>query len=245
MARAVTVMKVTCSYCRPRIVGLRVLGSVHCIWKPIPIRIFWWVAIIIQSYTWYMTSISFLKTLCLHVLEISHGYSKSKCLCMVHPFHIFLNFQTNISKCLILWISLSQISVSGISLGYLHSIQPRASAALGALRLLRTRVAISFFAVYTLYHCDATLLSRSNQQAPRRGFPCPNCHSIAFSPIPSLYLSLRTLPPTSIAFSSLSPLPISLSAPTPPTSPFGIFVRPISIPAGSRLAACARRLGGA
>ena len=50
---------------------------------------------------------------------------------MVYPFPIFLNFQTNIPKCLVLWISQSQIFESGMSLGYLRSTQPRAPAALG------------------------------------------------------------------------------------------------------------------
>ena len=63
---------------------------------------------------------------------------------MVYAFAIFLNFQTNISKLLIIWISQSKIFVLGISLGYLHSVLPR--AALGALRPLRTRVATAFFA---------------------------------------------------------------------------------------------------
>ena len=45
----------------------------------------------------------FKKKLCLHILGIWHGYPKSICLYMVHPLPIFLNFQTNISKCLILY----------------------------------------------------------------------------------------------------------------------------------------------
>ena len=61
---------------------------------------------------------------------------------MVPPFYIVFNFQTNISKLLILWISQSQIFVSGISLEYLHSIQPLAPA---ALRALLTRVATAHF----------------------------------------------------------------------------------------------------
>ena len=40
-------------------------------------------------------------------------------------FPYLFDFQTNISKCLIVWISQSQIFVSGISLGYLHSIPPQ------------------------------------------------------------------------------------------------------------------------
>ena len=64
---------------------------------------------------------------------------------MVYPLPIFLNFQVNISKCRILRISKSQI-LHDLYQGYPWDIfipfpAPRAHAALGALRLLRTRVA--------------------------------------------------------------------------------------------------------
>ena len=114
---------------------------------------------------------------------------------MVYACHIFFNFQTNISKChmtLTRDISISlEIFVSGICLDYLHSILPRDLAALGALWLLRTRVAKAFFAPPL-----ATAMRRSSaavrdgppdevcpaqtptaiDSARRRCFPsCPTC----------------------------------------------------------------------
>ena len=74
------------------------------------------------------------------------------------PFSYLLNFQTNISKCLILCICQSQIFVSGISLVYLHSILPRAPAALGALLNLRTLVVTAFFAApFTAVMCRSSV----------------------------------------------------------------------------------------
>ena len=147
---------------------------------------------------------------------------------MVYPFPIFLNFQTNISKCLILRISQSQIFVPGISLGHLHSIPPRAPASLGALLLLRTLVALAFFKSLQhpslwLHHCDEPpLLCRSHQQAPQTRFARPNCHSIASLP-PCPYPSLTPL------LSFFLPSRLQLPLFNPP-HPLGIFIRPINIP---------------
>ena len=73
--------------------------------------------------------------------------------------------KTNISKCLILWISQSQIFVSATSLEYPFR---RAPAALGALLLLPADLGCHCLICWTLHHChcDVPLLSRSHRQAP-------------------------------------------------------------------------------
>ena len=76
------------------------------------------------AYTWNMTWISKIKMFghgisSCYLFELSDKY-----------FEMSYPMDTSITKI-----------VSGISLGYLHSIPPRAPAALGALRLLRTQVA--------------------------------------------------------------------------------------------------------
>ena len=76
-------------------------------------------------------------------------------------------------------ISFTKI-VSGISLGYLHSIPPRAPASLGALRLLRTWVATAFFAApVTTAMCRSAVAATFSP--PRRVLPSPNCHSHWFT----------------------------------------------------------------
>ena len=83
---------------------------------------------------------------------------------MVYPCPIFLNFRTNIYPI--------DISITNISLVYLHFIPPRASSALGALRLLRMTLAApssesSRPSLRTLHHCYVQLLICSHRQAPQ------------------------------------------------------------------------------
>ena len=128
---------------------------------------------------------------------------------MVYPLPIFVNFQTNISKCLILWKSQSQIFVSGISLG---------PCRLGILRSEASDPGCPGLLCRTLHHCDAPLLSRSHRQAPQTRFACPNlnCHSIASLP-PYLYLSLTPsysffLPSSRYLFTPPPPAPSEYSS---------------------------------
>ena len=121
-------------------------------------------------------------------MPVEHGYLKSKCFCMVNLYAIFLNLQTNISKCLILWISHSQIFVSGISLGYLHSI-PADYPATDACRL-GSLVAPSDPGCHgliccTLHYCNVLLPSRSRRQA----LSCASSSSILESKLLSVIVA--------------------------------------------------------
>ena len=85
----------------------------------------------------------------------------------------FFNFQTvaNISKCHMTLISQSKLFVSGICLDFFHSITPRDLAALGALWLLRTRVAK---ARPSLHH-PSPLLCAAPQSPSQTGPPDEVC----------------------------------------------------------------------
>ena len=88
---------------------------------------------------------------------------------MVYPFFIFLNFQTNISKCLIQRISQSQIFVSAKSLGIsFHS----ATGRLGSLAA-PSDPGYHGHLCRTLHRCYAPLLSRSHRKVTRTRFAPP------------------------------------------------------------------------
>ena len=73
-----------------------------------------------------------------------------------------------------------QIFVSGMSLGYLHFIQPRTSTALGTLLLIWTLVATAFLAApFTTAMCCSSVTVTNRPH--RRGLPRPNCHSHWFT----------------------------------------------------------------
>ena len=131
------------------------------------------------SYTRHMTSISFQNKLYLH-LGYDMTIQNRNILSMAYACHIFFNFQTNISKWHMTLTSQSQIFISGICLNYLHSIQPRDLAALGAFWLLQSRVAKAFFAppFATAMRCSSVALT---DRPLRRGLPRPNSHSHWFS----------------------------------------------------------------
>ena len=94
---------------------------------------------------------------------------------------------------LILLISQSQIIGLGIYLEYLHSIPPRAPAALGALRLLRTLVAIAFFALPATTAMRCSSVAATNRP-PRHGLPCPTLvHLIEVASLLALRMGMYSL----------------------------------------------------
>ena len=118
-----------------------------------------------------MISLSFLKKLCLLVLGICYGYLKSTCLCMEYPLAIFLNFQTNISKGFILWISQSQRLCQDI-LGISSFHSTTGPCRFGSLAAPSDPGCHGLLCC-TLYHCYAQILRRSHRQAPQTRFVPP------------------------------------------------------------------------
>ena len=95
---------------------------------------------------------------------------------MVYPLPIFLNFQTNISKCLILWI-LPMISITDICVRDILGISSFHSASgpcrLGSLAA-PSDPGCHCLLCGILHHCDVPLLSRSQCQPPT-GPPDEGC----------------------------------------------------------------------